>query len=250
VDRAAVVQRLQRAGCIAAGDEADALVAAAGTAEVLGAWVARREQGEPLAWITGTTAFCGRTLRIDPGVYVPRLQTQELAARAARLLPVRGRAADLCTGSGAVAAHLTATQQSALVVAVDRDPAAVRCARRNGVRALVGDGGAPLAADAFHLVTAVAPYVPTDEVRFLPRDVIAHEPRAALDGGADGLAVVRTVVTDAARILRTGGSLMLEIGGDQLEVATDVLSASGFADIEPWTDDEGDLRGVAANRRR
>jgi release factor glutamine methyltransferase len=82
----------------------------------------------------------------------------------------------------------------------------------------------------------------------LARDVRAYEPRVALDGGGDGLDVVRAVITDAARILRAGGSLLLEVGGDQLESVTAALLAAGFGDVEAFTDEEGDLRGIAAAR--
>jgi release factor glutamine methyltransferase len=246
VTRAEVVARLEKAGCISADAETDELLTAITAPAALETAVARREAGEPLAWITGTTSFCGLRLRVDPGVYVPRSQTQVLAAKAAARLPATGCAADLCTGSGAVAAHLAAVAPTACVVGVDREPRAARCARANGVTAVVGDAGAPLASRSFDLVTAVAPYVPTAALAFLPRDVADHEPRAALDGGDDGLEVVGRVIADAARILRAGGSIMLEIGGDQLEPATVVLVAAGFTDVEWWTDDEGDLRGIAA----
>jgi release factor glutamine methyltransferase len=244
-----VVQRLERAGCIAAEAEADELLAAAPSLRTVDEWTSRRESGEPLAWITGRTVFCGHVLRVDPGVYPPRRQTEVLAEEAASRLPAGGRAADLCCGSGAIAAHLAAVVLAARVVGVDRDPAAVRCARSNGVPACVGDVGSPLASAAFDVVTAVAPYVPTDKLAFLPRDVVEHEPLAALDGGDDGLAVVRLVIADAARILRAGGSVLLELGGDQLEPTSDALQAAGFVDLEAWTDDEGDLRGVAATLR-
>jgi len=248
--RAQVVERLAHAGCVAAEEEAGELLAAAPSPEVIDGWVARREAGEPLAWITGRTTFCGAGLRIDPGVYPPRRQTEALAARAAALLPAGGRAADLCCGSGAIAVHVGSVVAGARVVAVDRDPTAVRCAQRNGVPACVGDVGGPLASAAFDVVTAVAPYVPTGRLAFLPRDVRAYEPLVALDGGDDGLDVVRRVITDAARILRTGGSLLLELGGDQFDPAAGALGAAGFAGIEAWTDDEGDLRGVVATRER
>ncbi|HWC11956.1 MAG TPA: hypothetical protein VG455_12115, partial [Acidimicrobiales bacterium] len=104
----AVVDRLLAAGCVAAEEEAAALRGAAPDEATLEVWVRRREQGEPLAWVTGSLQFCGRSLRVDPGVYVPRVHSEELARRAAALLPAEGRAVDLCTGTGAVAAHLSA----------------------------------------------------------------------------------------------------------------------------------------------
>lgn len=248
----AVVDRLLAAGCVAAEEEAEELVAFAPDAAALDAWLARREQGEPLAWITGGLDFCGRRLRVDPGVYVPRAQTEDLAVRSAALLgaatpPVR--ALDLCTGAGAVAAHLRAEVPGALVVGVDVDRAAVACARTNGVPAVRADlGRLPLRTCAFDLVTAVAPYVPTGEVAFLPADVQRYEPRRALDGGADGLDLVRRVVAAAGRLLRPGGWLAIEVGGDQDRLLAPALAAAGLGPPDPWDDEDGDLRGLVARR--
>jgi len=243
----AVVERLRAAGCVRAEDEAAELLAAAPDDDTLDAWLARREQGEPLPWITGTTRFCARTIHVDAGVYVPRFQSEDLARRAAAVLPAHGRAVDLCTGAGAIAAHLRASVPRSVVIGVDVDTRAVACARRNGVLAVVGDVDAPLRERAFDVVTAVAPYVPTDELAYLPADVQRHEPRLALDGGDDGLAVVRRVVGAAERLLRPGGWLLTELGGDQdVRLAT---ALEPFTRVAPWYDDEGDLRGIAALRR-
>lgn len=251
-DLRAVTRRLERAGCVAASDEAAELLAAAADGAELDRLVARREQGEPLPWITGTTRFAGTTLRVDPGVYVPRAQTEELARRAAARLPAGGRALDLCTGTGAVAAHLQATVPDAMVVGIDLDERAARCARRNRVRAVVGDLAAPVAdpgGDAtFDVVTAVAPYVPTGELRLLAPDVQRWEPRVALDGGTDGLDLVRAVVVAAAQLLRTGGWVLVEVGGAQLATLAPTLAGLGFVDVTPWHDGDGDLRGIAARR--
>ena len=254
----AVVDRLWAAGCVAADEEAEELVVAAPDEATLEAWLARREQGEPLAWITGSLTFCGRPLRVAPGVYVPRYQTEDLARQAAALLaavpapaPARPRAADLCTGAGAIAAHLRAEVPAATVVGVDLEPRAVACARTNGVPALVGDlGRPPLRPGRFDLVTAVAPYVPTSEIAYLPADVRRYEPRRALDGGTDGLDLVRRVVEAAGELLRRpGGWLAIEIGGDQDEALHPTLAATGFGPATPWYDEDGDLRGLAAPAR-
>ena len=250
LDLDAVVDRLTAAGCVAAEEEAADYVAAAPDAATLEAWLHRREQGEPPAWITGTTVFCGRTLHAAPGVYVPRAQTEELAERAAARLPPTGRAVDLCTGCGAVAAHLRAEVPTASVVGVDLDPRAAACARRNGVAAVVGDLGAlPLGVGlGLDLVTAVAPYVPTGDLGLLPADVQRYEPRLALDGGSDGLDLVRRVVGAAGRLLRPGGWLLAEVGGAQDERLAPALAAGGFVDVAVWRDEDGDLRGIAARR--
>lgn len=243
-----LVDRLRAAGCVAAEEEAALLAAAAPDPVDLEQRVRRREAGEPLAWIVGAVAFAGHRVEVDPGVYVPRRQSEELAERAAAALPAAGRAADLCTGAGAVAVHLAAVRPGALVVGVDVDPIAVRCARRHGITAIVGDLDAPLRSGAWDVVTAVAPYVPTDALAFLPAEARDSEPMRALDGGDDGLAVVRRVVAGAARLLRPGGVVFLEIGGDQDGPVTRSLRSAGFGDVETWTDGDGDLRGITATR--
>lgn len=241
-----VVRRLRAAGCVAAEEEADELLAERPDTATLETWVSRREAGEPLAWITGTVRFCGQLLRVDPGVYVPRIQSEELACRAASLLPAHGWAADLCTGSGAIAVHLMAAVPTASVVGVDLDLRSAICARGNGVRAVMGDLARPLRTRSFDTVTAVAPYVPTRDLRLLPADVQRYEPRRSLDGGHDGLDLVRRIVTSAARLLRSGSWLLIELGGDQQDALGPPMAASGFGPVDPWFDDEGDLRGLAA----
>jgi release factor glutamine methyltransferase len=243
--------RLAAAGCVAAEDEAEELATASADDATLEAWVRRRERGEPLAWIIGSVTFCSRALHVDRGVYVPRAQSEELARRAAALLASAAdegtaRAADLCTGAGAVAAHLLARCPRAAVVGVDSDDRAVECAGRNGVHAVCGDLDRPLRSGAFHVVTAVAPYVPLAELRYLPADVQRYEPRAALAGGDDGLDVVRRVVVGAARILVPGGWLLVELGGDQDRVLRPTLDLWGFEAPTSWCDEDGDLRGLAA----
>jgi release factor glutamine methyltransferase len=246
----AVVDRLVAAGCVAAAEEAAELLAAAPDEPTLEAWLRRREQGEPLAWITSTLLFCGQPLHVAPGVYVPRVQSEELARRAATLLPDNGWAIDLCTGAGAVAAHLMAQVPTAAVIGIDVDVRAAACAWRNGVPTAVADLAVPLRRhEGFDVVTAVAPYVPTGELRLLPADVQRYEPRLALDGGADGLDLVRRVIAAARRLLRPGGWLLIEIGGDQDEALAPTLAATGFDLVTSWWDDDGDLRGVASRAR-
>ena len=241
-----MVTRLRAAGCVAAEDEAAELVDGAPDDDTLEAWIRRREAGEPLAWITGRIEFCGRALHVDAGVYVPRLQTEELVRRAAAVLG-SGRAADLCTGSGAVPASLAALCPGSSVLGVDVDEAALACARRNGVPVILGDLTEPLATGSVDVVTAVAPYVPTGELRLLPPDVLRYEPPPALDGGPDGLDVVRRIVVGVPRVLRPGGWLLLEIGGDQDRAVAGLLAGAGFRTSDAWRDEDGDLRGIVAS---
>jgi len=255
--RSQVIRRLMEAGCVAAAEEADLLIGGAVDATALDASIGRRESGEPLAWIVGTLDFCGRTVRVDPGVYVPRVQSEVLARRATRRLAEAAtsrdrvaRALDICTGSGALANHLSATVPSAIVVGVDIDRIAAACARRNGVTAVQADAASAFRAGSFDVAVAVAPYVPTDDLELLPADVRRHEPRRALDGGTDGLELVRRVVADAGRVLRPGGWLLLEVGGDQDALVSPDLAAAGFDPPTTWHDEDGDLRGLEAQLAR
>ena len=248
-DRCTIIARLRAAGCLAPAEEADELLRPTPDAPTLERWIDGREHGVPLPWLTGSALFAGRRIVIEPGVYVPRPQTEELARRAAaRLAESAGAAADLCTGSGAIAAHLRAELPASDVFAVDLDVRAVRCARRNGVVSIVGNMGAALRDRSVDVVTCVAPYVPTGELAFLPADVRRHEPPIALDGGGDGLDLVRRAIDDAARVVTPGGWFLTEIGGDQERAVTTRLVAVGFDDITPWHDEDGELRGVEARR--
>jgi release factor glutamine methyltransferase len=243
---------LARAGCVAAEEEAAELSAAAGgDPSVLRALAERRVDGEPLAWITGHADFGGLSLRVDPGVYVPRWQSLPLARRAARRLPDGGTAVDLCTGSGAVAAVLRAERPAARVVATDTDLRAVACARSNGVGAYVGDlfTGVPAACrGATDVVVAVVPYVPTPELHVLPRDTLRFEDASHYDGGPDGTDLLRRVAADALPFLRRGGALLLELGGQQADLLNPVLERLGYRSLGAWCDEDGDVRGLEAAR--
>jgi release factor glutamine methyltransferase len=213
--------------------------------------VLRRIRGEPLAWVTGSVTFCGLRVRVDPGVFVPRPHTEALARRAIELLPDEGIAIDVCTGSRAVAAVLVAAHPRATVAGTDIDPAAVACARRNGVPASVGDLDGPLPSTLrgrVDLMSAVVPYVPTEELHLLPRDMLAHEPRRALDGGPGGTALLVRAASVANGWLRPGGSVLLQLGGDQAAEMTAVLTDLGFTDIRVHADADGQDRAIEARR--
>jgi release factor glutamine methyltransferase len=246
----AIIDRLRSAGCVAAEDEAALLTgAAAGDRDRLRELVDRRCTGEPLAWLVGSVRFCGETVLVQPGVYVPRWQTEPMALEAAARLPDHGCAVDLCTGAGAIALVLGRRRPGARVVATEIDPLAAACARANGVDVFDGDLADPLPADLHgrvDVVTAVVPYVPTGDLRLLPRDVVAHEPRRALDGGDDGTDLLVRAARDAAGLLRPGGSLLLELGGDQADLLEPTLVALGYVERETQVDEDGDVRAVTA----
>ena len=245
-----LAERLADARFVAADEEAAELIdAAAGDGALLEALVARRMTGEPLAWITGHVTFCGVEVRIHPGVYVPRWQTEQLARRAVERLPPDGTAIDVCTGSGAVARTLMTYRPGARVVATDVDQAAVACARSNGVEAYRGDLLSALP-DGFEgsadVVVGVVPYVPTPDLPLLQRDTFTFETPLSYDGGPDGTDLLRRVVAESGRFLRRGGALLLELGGRQAQALGENLARLGFTDVDVLVDEDGDVRGIEA----
>ena len=245
-----LVALLASEGFVAAEEEADELLAAAqGDSEVLDGLVARRRTGEPLAWITGRVTFCGIAIRVDPGVYVPRWQSELIAARAVERLPADGVAVDVCTGAGAIAKTLSTKRPGARVVASDVDERAVACARANGVEAYQGDLFAAIARSfegRVDVVVGAVPYVPTPDLPLLHRDTLAFESPLSYDGGSDGTDILRRVIAEGPRWLRRGGALLLELGAGQPEALADELSRLGYTDVAVLRDDEGDVRGIEA----
>ena len=233
----AVATRLRAAGCVYAEDEARLVIEAAATTAELEGLIRRRAGGEPLEYVVGWAEFCGLRIAVDPGVFVPRYRTQFLAAQAIELARDAGPAAvllDLCCGSGAIAAAVRAAVDGVEVHAADIDPAAVACARRNLARATVylGDLYAPLPSTLrgrVNVLVANVPYVPTTAIALLPAEARLHEATTALDGGADGLAVLRRVVADVASWLTAGGSVLMEVSDEQAKSAAATYALAGLA---------------------
>ena len=229
-----IVSRLRAAGCVFAEDEARLLMSAARTPAELDAMVGRRAAGLPLEQVVGWAEFCGLRIVLAPGVFVPRRRTEFLVRQAVAVSRPGAVIVDLCCGAGAIGAALAAAVDRAEVHAADLDPAAVRCARQNLPSGHVyqGDLYAPLPAGLRGRVAVLAanvPYVPSKEIGFLPPEARAHEPRAALDGGADGLDVLRRVAAGAAGWLAPGGHLLSEISERQAPRAEAALAAGGLA---------------------
>ena len=247
-DRAATVTRLRAAGCVFAEDEARLLISAARTPAALAAMVDRRAAGQPLEHVLGWAEFCGLRIAVDPGVFIPRRRTEFLVRRAAALARRAGAPArqdrarprtvvvvDLCCGSGAVGAALAAALGQVELHAADIDPAAVRCARRNvaaaGGQVYQGDLYRPLPArlrGRVDILAANVPYVPSGDVGLLPPEARAHEPRVALDGGADGLDVLRRVAAGAPLWLAPGGHLLVETSERQAPLAAEAVGRDGL----------------------
>ncbi|MFF1460765.1 putative protein N(5)-glutamine methyltransferase [Streptomyces sp. NPDC058330] len=229
-----VVTRLRAAGCVFAEDEAALLLSAATGPAHLAALVSRRVDGLPLEHVLGWAEFCGIRVAVGPGVFVPRRRTEFLVRQAVAAAPARPVVVDLCCGSGALGAALATALPAAELHAADVDPAAVRYARRNlaGLgQVYEGDLFAPLPGSLrgrVDVLLANVPYVPTHDVELLPAEARVHEPRAALDGGGDGLDVMRRVAAAAPGWLAPGGSLLVETSERQAALAEETIGVGGL----------------------
>jgi release factor glutamine methyltransferase len=251
-------RELAAAGCVSAAAEADWLLDEAADEAALRAMVARRAAGEPLQYVIGWAPFGRLRLAVGPGVFVPRPETEGLADRAAtrlRAAPAPRVAVDVCAGSGAIACFLAAEVPGARVLATELDPGAQAWARGNaerfGVELLAGDLDDPLPAELagrVDVLCANVPYVPTTAIATLPTDVRDHEPRLALDGGPDGLDVLRRLAPRTGHWLAPGGAFLCEIGEDQAEAATAVLEAAGLTGVAVHPDLAGRDRVLEGTR--
>ena len=227
----------------------------------LRALIKRRQAGESVAYLTGRKEFWKLEFAVDARVLVPRPDTETLIEEALARLGQPGepgaaapRIADVGTGSGALAITLAKLRPDAAVFASDVSAPALEVARANAERLAAavtfveGDLGAPLAPHApFSLIVANLPYIPAGELASLPADV-RTEPALALDGGADGLDLVRRLIGEAAALLAPGGALALEIGAGQAEATRALLQAAGLADIQARRDLAGVDRVVSGGK--
>jgi release factor glutamine methyltransferase len=210
------------------------LVSAARTPTDLAAMVDRRVAGLPLEHVLGWAEFCGLRIAVEPGVFVPRRRTESLVRQAIALARPGAVVVDLCCGSGAVGAAVVAALDRAELHAVDIDPDAVRCARRNitaGARVYAGDLYQPLPIalrGRVDVLVANAPYVPTEAIGLLPTEARVHESRVALDGGADGLGVLRRIIVAAPPWLAPAGYLLVETSERQAGETVQAFTRSGL----------------------
>jgi release factor glutamine methyltransferase len=228
-----VVRRLRAAGCVFAEDEARLLLDAAGTPAELAELVRRRVAGEPLEHLLGWAEFCGLRIAVAPGVFVPRRRTGLVVRLAVARAGPGDVVVDLCCGSGAVAAAVAAAVPGVEVHAADLDPVAVAVARRNLASGAVHGGDLFDALPAglrgrVAVLTANAPYVPTASIGLMPPEARDHEPRSALDGGADGVDVHRRIAAGAPAWLAPGGVLLIETSVRQAPVTVAAMAAAGL----------------------
>jgi release factor glutamine methyltransferase len=237
-----------------AEDEAALLIEATTDAAELESLVARRVAGEPLEYVLGWAEFAGLRLAVAPGVFVPRRRTELLLREAEEGLgldtPLCGYSTsgasllEVCCGVAPVATALAERMPAASVTASDLDPDAVAVARRNleprGGAVVAGDLFAALPAGArYDVIVANAPYVPSAELRNMPREAREFEHPLALDGGDDGLALHRRIAAEAAALLAPGGTLLVETSRRQASVDRAIFEAHGWS-VELVRDDELD----------
>lgn len=230
---ALLTDRLRAAGCVFAEDEAALLADEAATAEEFETLVGRRIEGAPLEHVVGWAQFVGQRVHVASGVFVPRRRSELLAREAFALADAGSIVLDLCCGSGALGAVIAAAEPLVEVFATDIDENAVACARRNlrAERVFAGDLFAPLPVSLrgrIDVIAANAPYVPTDELRFMPPEARDHEPAHALDGGSDGLDVARRIIAAAPDWLAPGGALLIETGSTQATTLNALMTSAGL----------------------
>ncbi|TRW46829.1 putative protein N(5)-glutamine methyltransferase [Georgenia yuyongxinii] len=246
----ALVARLRAAGSVFAEEEADLLTAAAASPAALTALVGRRVAGEPLEQVLGWTAFYGLRVQVEPGVFVPRRRTELLAREAIAASQPGAVVVDLCCGSGAVGLAVATHVPGVDLHAADVDGVAVRCARRNlGALGQVHQGDLFEALPA-HLQGHVdvlmvnGPYVPTDAIALMPPEARDHEPAAALDGGPDGLAVLRRVVAGAPQWLAPDGRVLVECAERQTPAIVGAVRDAGLGARLVHDDEHGAVVAV------
>jgi release factor glutamine methyltransferase len=200
--------------------------------------IERRAAGEPLQYVTGEMPFRHIVVKVCPGVFIPRPETEVLVDEA---LSAMGEAPepvviDLCTGSGAVAVSIAGEQPGVRVWATDVSPLAVDVASENAERCGVSDRVRVLGGDLFgplpqelrgrvDVVVANPPYIPTSDLETLPREVAGFEPARALDGGVDGLDLVRRIADESRSWLRPGGALVIETDTNRAKDAAELMAA-------------------------
>ena len=226
-----LVARLRAAGCVFAEAEARVLREAASDAAELEEMTGARLAGRPLEHVVGWADFAGIRVQLDNGVFVPRQRSRLLVDLGAARAPAGGTVVDLCCGSGAIGAAIRARRDDVTVHAADLDPRAAACARLNLPPDHVHEGDLfdalpPSLRGKVDMLVMNAPYVPTDRIPHMPSEARDHEPRLALDGGADGLDVHRRVVAAMHPWLTSDGVLVVEVSPDQAPTLIALLATA------------------------
>jgi release factor glutamine methyltransferase len=223
-------------------------------ARLLESYASRRIAGEPVARILGIKEFWSMPLRLAPATLVPRADTETVVETALQMLRGRSkpdgplRIVDLGTGSGAILLALLSELPTASGIGTDISEAALNVARGNARQlgllsraAFVACNYAAALAGPFDLIVSNPPYIRSNDIAVLDVEVRNHDPRGALDGGADGLDAYRVIVPEATRLLRPGGALIVEVGQGQSSAVAGVMTAAGLVPAGP---PKADLAGI------
>jgi len=212
--------------------------------------VARRAGREPLQYILGSQEFCGLEFAVTPAVLIPRHDSELLVEEALSRAGANCRILDIGLGSGCIAVALAARLPGSEVCGVDNSPEALAVARdnaeRNNVRLTIMAGSlfAPVAGERFDIIVSNPPYIPSGDLAGLEPEVREHEPRAALDGGADGLDFYRRIIPQAVGHLQPGGWLLVEVGVGQAAAVKELFVVDNYAEIFSARDSGGIERVV------
>lgn len=218
--------------------------------------LARRQQGEPVAYLIGMREFWSMDVNVSPATLIPRPETELLVEKALEQIPLAADCtmADLGTGSGAIALALAKERPRCRVIATDISPTALEIAKTNGkisglthIEFRLGDWFAPLAGETMDIIVSNPPYVRADDAHLQQGDV-RFEPAIALVSGKDGLEAIRHLAENAQKFLRPNGWLMLEHGLDQAGAIDEFLHRHGYRDIFFHKDLAGHARVVTCHR--
>lgn len=229
----------------------------------------RRAAGEPLQYILGSQEFMGLNFAVNPSVLIPRQDTETLVELALKRAGEKKRSLsilDMCCGSGAIAVSMAHFLPKAKITACDISLEALEVARgnaaRNGLNGRIEFRESDLffmtkrkktvrIKDSFDMILSNPPYIPTQDIDTLQTEVRDHEPIKAFDGGSDGLDFYRRIAEDAFGSLKKDGLMFLEIGCDQAEAVTSLLSGAGYySEIEVHKDLTGLDRVISCRRQR
>jgi release factor glutamine methyltransferase len=225
----------------------------AAEAQALAALVARRQAGEPIAYIVGKREFFGLEFAVSEAVLIPRPDTELLVELALERLPQGGAVLDMGTGSGAIAVALAHTRRDAAVTALDVSVDALAVARANAqhngaaVRFVQSDWFGAVEGSVFDLVVSNPPYIASGDVHLSQGD-LRFEPVGALTDHADGLSALRTIVAGAPAHLAAGGWLLMEHGYDQAAQVRTLLADAGYSEVQSWHD-LSSIERVSGGRR-
>ena len=229
---------------------------------VLRDFVKRRAEGEPLQYIVGEVGFRFLTIEVARGVLIPRPETEVLVSEFLRLLPapcddVVLHVADVGTGSGCIAVSIASERPDIHVYALDIAPAALELSRKNVERCGVEDRVSVIEsdmlsaleeehADSLDGIISNPPYIPSDVLQVIPREVTDYEPALALDGGEDGLDAFRVLLAQSWALLKPQGVLAVELHEDCLDAAAELAREAGYSDVRIVYDLAGKPRVLTA----